>query len=1041
MTNLSSDEFAAFFREVYDYEPFPWQEKLAQKVFADGWPESIQMPTGTGKTAALDVAVFHLALEADSPTRTAPTRIFYTIDRRVVVDQAYQRAKRLSNVLQQALIEPEEGTETGTRTGRVTQKVASRLNQLGDNPLAVDRLRGGLHRDDVWFENPTQPAIYPTTVDQVGSRLLFRGYGVSDSMKPVHAGLTGMDALYILDEVHLSQPFQQTLDRVSRMRELEQIELPFETVSMSATPVEGGWQSQSTRKKDIEHPVLGPRLKSEKQVQITSTESESFIETIVSHATELVQTNQTPRRRLIGITVNTVRTARAVYNLLQRRMSDESDDRATVSLIIGRAREWEKQQTVEEIEEIASKRQRSDTHKQHPHFVVATQTIEVGADFDFDALVTELAPIDSLRQRIGRLDRFGQLGTACVDVITEKEWITTGRQTDVKCLECGEMLSNLGSHLRAHELTKDEYIAKYWQGAYEGSPEHPIYDRSLKHTWDWLTEQRDSNSSSDNRIDLGATGVDIPDSGSIRRRAMCSPKKSAPTLLTPHVELLSQTSPIPSEHTDPDISLFLHGPDTSPEDVQIIWRSDLQLPSNLNTSGISAADLHTEYEDKYIESVAMRSPLPRESINLPLWAVERWLSDDETDTAPTEIPDVEGQSARRQHDGATPNPNPNQTQNVLIWRGREDAQVASPSDISPGDTVIVPSACGGHDEYAFAPSDQTMVRDISAFVSADNQGTPLSLPLTPSMVKQILACGDADSADDEMSPSEITTLTLDPRIPSQTHDIDTALRTLANSLAQRGSEVASRYEEILETLRDNYSAVVHPLYSDEPEGTAYPILFDATDRRDSIKDSDTNEQVLLESHLKTTEKRVEKYVSPLPLDDQLKTSEQIAARYHDLGKAERRFQAWLHGGLPRGTDHLLAKSTLPPGSPESRQARELAQYPRGRRHEAISTNLLDQLPELCGTGSDELTKYLIGTHHGYGRPLFPTPSGEQSPDTIECSLFGTDFECRSAYESYQLGSGWTDLFWRLCDEHGPWSLAYLESFIRIADQRVSEEQS
>ena len=129
------------------------------------------------------------------------------VDRRIVVDEAYDRADWIAKKLKAA-------TEGPLAT------VAKRLKEIGgtDRPLPTARLRGGVFRDDGWARLPSQPAVITSTVDQLGSRLLFRGYGSSHLTAPIFAGLAAHDSLILLDEAHCSVPFLQTLKSVERLR-------------------------------------------------------------------------------------------------------------------------------------------------------------------------------------------------------------------------------------------------------------------------------------------------------------------------------------------------------------------------------------------------------------------------------------------------------------------------------------------------------------------------------------------------------------------------------------------------------------------------------------------------------------------------------------------------------------------------------------------------------------------------------------------------------------------------------------------------------
>ena len=92
------------------------------------------------------------------------------------------------------------------------------------------------------------------------------------------------------------------------------------------------------------------------------------------------------------VVVNTKRAALQVQRLLQRELPDEE-----VLLLSAWMTPWHRKQVLEKIKglEKAGKRR----------YLVATQVVEAGVDFDFDWVFRDLAPLDSLVQVAGRCNR------------------------------------------------------------------------------------------------------------------------------------------------------------------------------------------------------------------------------------------------------------------------------------------------------------------------------------------------------------------------------------------------------------------------------------------------------------------------------------------------------------------------------------------------------------------------------------------------------------------------------------------------------------
>lgn len=455
-------DFSAWYRERHGYPPFPWQAALADRFARGDWPDALTPPTGAGKTSVIDVWLW-----ARLAGHAVPRRLCYVIDRRIVVGGVEDYARQLGDSLPDA-----------------------------DRPVIVE-MRGGIVIDNDWVLDPERPTLIVSTVDQAGSRLLFSGYGVSPKAASIHAALLGNDILWVLDEVHLAQPLLQTLGTVGTLG-----------ANLRVLPMSATWDSANTHglsAADLDNTVLAKRLGAPKPATLVKLPAESDLPgALVKQAQGLRASGS----GVVAVVCNRVATARAVFERLR------CDGEAV--LLTGRTRPADKAAL---LAQYLPKIQVGSRGAREPLYVVATQTIEVGADLDFDALVTECAPLSALRQRAGRLNRLGDLPTAPMVIL--------------------------------YQPIKDDRV----------------YGLAVPQTWDWLIKvAKAAGRGKPKTVDFGIAGMDALLTA---HPPPAEPVPMAPRLLRSHLDLLASNIP-----HGLDIAPWLHGWERGSPDVYLCWRAD-----------------------------------------------------------------------------------------------------------------------------------------------------------------------------------------------------------------------------------------------------------------------------------------------------------------------------------------------------------------------------------------------------------------------------------------------------------------------------------
>jgi CRISPR-associated endonuclease/helicase Cas3 len=1015
MNELHAERFEEFFRALYDKPPFPWQWRLANQVCTRNWPAAIALPTASGKTACIDIAIFALACQATwlVAQRTAPRRVFFVVDRRVIVDEAYERARNLAQELYKA-------------DGGIMKEVADALHRIaghnlsatetdGERPLACFQLRGGVYRDDAWARTPTQPTVIASTVDQIGSRLLFRTYGRSHKAWPLHAGLAGNDSLIIVDEVHCTRAFQQTVTAVQRYRAWAErpLQSPFHVVLMSATPPAGTDDVFKHDEEDLGNPELGKRLNAPKPTRFVVAEKAKgnsaaarLADSLKDQAIALADKGF----RRVAVLVNRVATARDVARLLSENGG------ADVVLLTGRMRSLDRDRLMDEW------RPRDITDSSncglrrwfgidddrpvppHPLFVVATQCLEVGANLDFDAILSECASLDALRQRFGRLQRMGR------PIPVEGVIVIRADQIDPKEAD-------------------------------------PIYGPALAKTWHWLQTHAKGET-----IDMGIVALGSMIEADLQSepdllKELQPPSPDAPVMLPAHVDCWVQTAPEPQP--SPDVSLFLHGPERGAPEVQVCWRADL------DTSRI-AEDGWRITGKNWIDAVALCPPSAAECMPVPLHILRRWWRAKDV----SDLTDVEGLTSP--DDAGETNEGEGQSEVVALrWLGPDDSElILHPKRIRPGDTVVLPMALKGWEVFGHIPGadDANVMIDVGDWAHHESRGYAI-LRLYRMLLNGWPECSERvrllDIVEQEDVPEDATEI----------------LELLQSFMAQHAVALPPWFPRIIDALADDRRIALlrHPCNGLVLRGSKRL-------RRRGEDDNFTHEDdsasatvpVALADHCKGVKVFALNYGQACGLPAEIIHDLSLAALLHDLGKIDRRFQAWLHNGNTVASEmapQLLAKSG---GLPRSRRERELARrrsgYPEGGRHELLSIRIVEWVFQLLreadlhhseievvgnvGKGlklqvempyDPDLVLHLIGCHHGHCRPLAPMVE-DAMPEQIIVQCNGHQLTASSNTGLERLDSGVPERFWRLVRRYGWWGIAWMEALFLLADYRRSEAE-
>jgi CRISPR-associated endonuclease/helicase Cas3 len=512
--------------------------------------------------------------------------LVYVVNRRTVVDQATREAENL----QRAIVNRQELNAAC----RALRSLAARPR---DTPLAISTLRGQFADNAEWREDPARPAIIVGTVDMIGSRLLFSGYGCGFKSRPTHAGFLGQDSLIVHDEAHLEPAFQSLLESIREEQARCDDARGLRIMALTATSRDGRSDAsgevfgltererepESQPSGDTPAPLLTvwKRTTARKGLALHSVKKKEEIPTRILE----LALQYAPSGLAILIFARTIDDVQKVRSGLEKAKHD-------VRIITGTMRGLERDRMATEDAVLARFLRKSQARPAPGTvFLVCTSAGEVGIDLSADHMICDLIPFDSLAQRLGRVNRFGE-GDANIDVV----------HVETPTAESGPSNTSWPQGVPEDATTPDSALGDESTSSNSGKDTSPFGEASTK-TRSLLMTLRLRG---DTRLDASPYGLSKLDAD--QRRAAFSPppvKLTATDMIFDAWSLTSVRSAMPGR---PPVADWLHGLSAwEPPDTHLAWREEVGQLGDCAQLGLNPEELLGDYPLKPHELVRDRA--------------------------------------------------------------------------------------------------------------------------------------------------------------------------------------------------------------------------------------------------------------------------------------------------------------------------------------------------------------------------------------------------------------------------------------------------